>query len=330
MKAGLHSARRVVRLDRVFLIAPVSVAAAAAAFAALVPSFASASNLGNLAGQTCVLALLAVGQMCVMLVRGFDISVGAVAATCSAFAALAMNAWGPAGAAIALLAGAAFGAANGALVAYGRVPPIVATLGMLLIARAVGRLATDDGQVVVLADAAPLASLAYGSAFGLPVLVWVVAGLLACVSLWLARTPGGRRLYMAGSNPESAHLVGVSVPRATLQAYTACGVLAAAAGLVLLARSGAGMPAEGGGLELQSIAAAIIGGTALTGGVGSVIACALGALFIQTVVTGLNLAAISPFVAQVLLGLLIVCSGYLDALVRSLGGGSALSLRRNP
>ena len=297
-----------------FVIAPVCLLLAVVLFSALQREFATTANLGNITGQVSLLLLLSAGQMVVMVNRGFDISVGAVAALSSTVAALAVNQFGTAGLAMGVLAGATLGLLNGVLVAYLGVQPIIATLGSLLAARALARLISDDGQAIVVQGNSILSALSESSWIGAPPLFWLSAGSLVGLGLVLYRTAMGRRLFMCGSNPHAAALIGVSVARSTCLAYLLCGTMAGLGGIAVLSRSGAGLPTEGAGLELQSIAAALIGGTALAGGSGSLIATAAGAFFIQTIMTGLNLIGVAPFIAQILFGMLIIGSGFLEKL----------------
>ena len=297
-----------------FVLAPACLLLTVTMFCAVEPEFASMANLGNIAGQASLLLLLSAGQMAVMVNRGFDISVGAVAALSSTVAALAVNQFGTAGLVMGLFAGAAFGLLNGVLVAYLGVQPIIATLGSLLAAKALARLISDDGQAIVVQGNDLLSTLVDASWVGLPPLFWLSVAGLTALGLLLNRTAMGRRLFMSGSNPQAARLIGISVERSTCLAYVLCGCMAGLAGVALVARAGAGLPTEGTGLELQSIAAALIGGTALAGGSGSLIATAAGALFIQVVLTGLNLTGVTPFIAQILFGILIIGSGFLDKL----------------
>ena len=121
-----------------------------------------------------------------------------------------------------------------------------------------------------------------------------------------------------GSNPEAVGLVGVDAGRTHIRAYQICGAFAGLAGVLILLRAGTGLPTDGSGMELQSIAAALIGGTALSGGVARVLPVVIGAAFIQVVLTGLNLLGVSPFIAQIVVGLVIIGSGFLGFVTRRL------------
>lgn len=311
------------RINPSFLPGPAAALLVIGVFCAFAPRFASAGNAANIAGQVAVLALLTAGQLVVMLVRGFDISVGAVAALSSTVCALMFNRFGTAGLLAGPAAGLLVGWLNATLVARLGVQPIIATLGALLIAKATARLISDDGQAVPFDGVTGLGRLAFDTWLGLPQLAWLALAGCALLAAWLAWSAPGRRIFLAGSQPAAARLLGMDVGRSLRNAYAVCGLMAGCAGVVLALRSGTGLPSDGSGLELQSIAAALIGGTALAGGSGSVAAALCGALLIQVLLTGLNLTGLSPFVAQVLLGALILASGYLDSLGRRLGGRAA-------
>lgn len=311
----MRTALRLLRGQR-FLVAPLCLLGAVLVFSATATEFLSLGNAGNVGSQMWVLALLAAGQMFAIVTRGFDISVGAVAALASTVAALAMNALGPVGLLAGPVAGLLCGTVTGFLIGYLRLQPIVATLGMMIGVRGIALLITGQGQVVPLHDADFAAWLAFDPAAGLPAANWVA---LACILLagWIrGRSVLGRRLAMLGSNPEAAHLVGVDTARTQLRAYQLCGTFAGLAGVLLLLRAGTGLPTDGAGMELQSIAAALIGGTALSGGVARVFPVVLGAAFIQVVLTGLDLQGVSPFIAQIVVGVVIVVAGLLEFTLR--------------
>lgn len=300
-----------------FLVAPLCIAAAVALFGVATPGFLTFENALSIAGQIWILALLAVGQMFAIAVRGFDISVGAVAALSGTLGAMAANAFGLPALLLAVPVGLACGTANGWLVGRAGFQPIVATLGMLLTVKGLALLVSNDGQAVPLDAAADAAALSFDAVTGLPPLCW---GALACIGLAhvvLRHLLVGRRILMLGSNPEAVALVGAAPWRIEMSAYQLCGGLAGLAGALMAARAGAGLPTEGAGMELQSIAAAVIGGTALAGGRANVWAVLAGAAFVQVVLTGLNLSGVSPFFAQIAVGAVIIASGLMDAGLRS-------------
>lgn len=300
------------------LVAPAGIAAAGLVFTAIAPGFFSLDNAGSIAGQGWVLVLLAVGQMFALAARGFDISVGAVAALAGTLAAIATNAFGLAGLIVAPVVGFACGTVNGWLVGRLALQPIVATLGSLVALKGLALLVSDDGQAVPLIEAGHAASLAFDPILGLPPLAWAALACVAAAQFLLSHMTLGRRILMLGANPEAISLVGADAGALQIRAYQLCGLFAGLAGALMTARAGAGLPTEGAGMELQAIAAAIIGGTALSGGVANAIAVAAGGFFVQVVLTGLNLTGVSPFLAQVTVGLVILGSGLMDATLRSL------------
>ncbi len=299
-----------------YLVAPLAAAATILFFAVAAPTFLAVGNFVSMGSQFGVLALLALGQMFALLTRGFDISVGAVAALASVAAAHAYNELGPAGLVLAPLVGLACGAVNGWLIGRLDIQPIIATLGMLLAARGLALAASDGGQAILLGDPGAFGALPYRQWLGVPALAWLTLAAFAAAAWLLARTRLGRRLYMIGCNPQAAALVGVRMSAAYVSAYALCGLCAGLAAVLLMSRAGAGLPVEGQGMELQAIAAAVIGGTALTGGLGRVSGVLAGACFVQLLVTGLNLLGISPFAAEVVMGIVIVAAGLVDRVIR--------------
>lgn len=301
------------------LVAPLAVLGAWAVLGVLNPFFLTVSNGLNIAGQVAPLAAAALGQMLVIVTRGFDISVGSVAALASVAGALAVAQVGSLGLLVVPAAGLLCGAVSGLLVGYLGIQPIIVTLGMLLFARGAALLLSGGQQAVMLPPDTPLTDLTYGELFGVPLTALLVLLLTAGLTLFVTRVRLGRRLYMVGSDPRSADLVGVPVAATIAAAYGLCGLTAGLAGFVFLGRAGAGLPTEGSGLELQAIAAAVIGGTALGGGTGSPFPVLAGAFFVQSLLNGLNLLGISPFVAEVVLGMVLVLAGVLDFVLRRIG-----------
>ncbi|HYD62646.1 MAG TPA: ABC transporter permease [Noviherbaspirillum sp.] len=288
-----------------------------AVMASISPGFVSANNFGNIFSQSSVLFVLAIGQMFVILIRGFDISVGAVAALASVVAVQAMPHVGESAAImLGIMTGLLAGALNGYLIACHGLQPIVVTLGTTLVVRGAATALEEAADSMSLGGDGMLQLLGYAAFLGLPLLVWLAA--IISLSAWLITRwlPFGRWLYMVGGNPEAARLVGVPVRSTETLAYALCGACAGLAGMFLLARSGTAIATEGAGMELQAIAACVIGGIALGGGRGSVWQALAGALFIQALLNGLNLLGSSPFVSEMVLGAVIVSAGILDYVVR--------------
>ncbi|GAA4884146.1 substrate-binding domain-containing protein [Saccharopolyspora cebuensis] len=283
--------------------------------ALLSPDFLTANNLLNVGVQASVVAVLAFGMTFVIVSGGIDLSVGSVAGLAGI-----VTGWAVAGAGLplwlavplGLAAGAAAGLVSGVLVTAGRVPPFIATLAMLSMAR---------GLALVIADGRPisvggwLGELGSGELFGFlpyPVLVMVVIGLLT--ALVLRRTYAGRAMYAIGGNAEAARLSGIKVTRQKLLIYALSGLFAAVAGILLTARLASAQPEAGTGYELDAIAAVVIGGASLAGGVGSALGTFLGALVLAVLRNGLNLLDVSAFWQQVVIGAVIAAAVLFDTL----------------
>ena len=297
-------------------VAPLCLAVALIVFFYISPGELSSSNLSDLLGQMAPLAIVAVGQMVVIITRGFDLSVGSVAGLSAVFVALGINWLGPVGAVLGPVAGLLCGLVNGFVVGRLQIQPLIATLGMLSIARGLALVFSSDNAVTMDGGKNPLNFLGYGHVAGIPVGFLVAVAVAIAVGLALAFTRGGRRLYMLGSNPEAASLVGVRADRVVVAAYAVTGLCVGIAAIVLVGRAGAGLPTEGQGLELQTIAAAVIGGVSLTGGVGRAGIVLVGALFIQSLTNGLTLAGYSPFVQEIILGAVILVAGLAELVIR--------------
>jgi ribose transport system permease protein len=297
------------------VVAPACVVLSLWVFFYISPGELSGSNLQHLLGQMAPLAIVAVGQMVVIITRGFDLSVGSVAGLAAVMTALGVNWIGPAGMLLGPIAGLLCGIVNGVLVGRLGIQPLIATLGMLSIARGLALAISGDNAVVV-HGSNPLDSLGFGHVAGLPAGFVLTVGVAAAIGIVLALTRGGRRVYMLGSNPEAAELTGVRSDRTLISAYAATGLCVGIAALILVGRAGAGLPTEGQGLELQSIAAAVIGGVSLTGGVGRAGVVLVGALFIQSLANGLTLAGYSPFVQEIILGVVILFAGLAERVIR--------------
>jgi ribose transport system permease protein len=296
-------------------VAPICLGVALLVFFYLSPGELSGSNLRDLLGQMAPLGIVAVGEMIVIVTRGFDLSVGSVAGLSAVAIALGINWVGPVGVLLGPIAGLACGLINGALVGRLRVQPLIATLGLLSVARGLALVISGDNAVVIKGQN-PLNFLGYGHVAGVPTPFVLAVAVAAVAAFVLVGTRGGRRIYMLGSNPEAAELTGVHSAYTLLGAYAATGLCVGIASMILVGRAGAGLPTEGQGLELQTIAAAVIGGVSLTGGVGRAGVVLIGALFIQSLTNGLTLAGYSPFVQEIILGVVILMAGLADRVIR--------------
>ena len=299
-----------------------------AVFAAVSPAFLSVGNGMTVALQVTSIAFLGIGATCVIITGGIDLSVGAVLALAGVVAALLVKSGlpVPAGMFAGLLVGALCGAVNGLCVTVLRLPPFIATLGMMLVARGVALQMTDAKAIGGLGDG--FAELGNGSLWrivevgpdgfpdvvfpGIPYPVLLMVVLAVSVAVLLNRTRLGRHLYAVGSNTEAARLSGVHVRGVTLFAYVLSGTLAGLTGCVLMSRLVTAQPSEGLMYELDAIAAAVIGGTSLSGGVGSISGTLIGAFVIGILRNGLNMGGVSAFVQQIIIGLVILLTVWID------------------
>jgi ribose/xylose/arabinose/galactoside ABC-type transport system permease subunit len=283
---------------------------------ALTPHFLTVPNLLNVAQQTVVNAVIAVGMTFVIISAGIDLSVGSIVALAGVVLALALQAgWSPALAIGAGLGtGVLCGLVNGLLITLGRLPPFIATLGMMSVARGAALLSTDGRPVS--GFTAGFRWIANGRVAGIPAPVLLMAAVYAAAHFVLRRTRFGRYVFAIGGNEEAALLSGVPVRRYKIGIYAAGGGLAALAALVLTARLNSAQPIAGISYELDAIAATVIGGTSLLGGSGSVLGTLIGALIMGVLRNGLNLLGISSFVQQVVIGAVIIAAVLLDLLLK--------------
>lgn len=278
--------------------------------------FLTPDNLLTLLRQASFNAILATGVSVVIITAGIDLSIGSVWAFSSVVMAhLCVNAdWSWQLATLTGLGvGLVCGLANGGSITVLRLPPFVATLGMMSIARGLAEVMTGGFQI----SGVPTAFQFFGQGDWLkvPVPVWVAAGVIALTWALLRFTRIGRYLYAVGGNEMAAHLSGVPVRRVKLFAYAYCGVLSALAGLLATARLGSVRPSDALGYELDAIAAAVIGGISLMGGQGSVLGTAVGAALIGVLRNGMLLLDVSAFWQKVVIGVVIILAVALDYLV---------------
>jgi ribose transport system permease protein len=284
----------------------------------LSPAFFTVTNAVNIFQQISVLAILALGATAVIISKGIDLSVGsimALSAIVAAWTAAELAVPFALAVVVGLGAGAAAGFVNGLLITKGKLPPFIATLAMLSVAR---------GLTLVISDGRPISGFPPGfrlivsyRLFGVvPLSVLLVIALYLLGSAYLRLRPSGRALYAIGGNEEVARLSGIKVDREKLKVYTAAGLLAGVGGLLLAARLNSAQPTAGGGVELDVIAAVVIGGASLAGGAGTVAGTLTGALIIGVLRNGLNLLDVSSFWQQVVIGTVIAAAVMVDTLRR--------------
>jgi ribose transport system permease protein len=289
----------------------------AAIFSLASEDFLEASNLMNIARQTSIIAILAIGMTFVMLTAGIDLSVGSMVALAGALAAglaVQQELGTFAGIAIALLVGAGIGVINGLLIVWGKLPPFAATLAMLAIARGLTLLYTQGRPIAGIDEA--FIFLFNGQVLGISMPVIILAVVFIIAFITLRYTHFGRNVYATGGNEEVSRLAGIPTARITISAYVISGFLAALGGVLLTARLWSAQPNAAVGLELDAIAAPVLGGVSLFGGVGSVAGTMVGAFILGILSNGLNLMEVPSFYQQVIKGVVLVLAVMLDIMTK--------------
>lgn len=289
------------------------------ALAALSDAFFTTGNLLNVLRQTALLFLLASGLTLVILTAGLDLSVGANVALSACLAASVIK--GTGSASLGFLAGIGCGAlvglVNGVLVAHLRIPSFIATYGMLWILSGI-TYSYMAGQTI---HGFPPSFRQLGSGYllGVPVPVYVMVLFLLLGSWFAQRTVYGQQIYAAGANPVAARLSGVPVERRLVLVYTFSGAMAGLASLIILARINSAQGDIGEELTLPAIAAVLIGGTSLFGGIGTVGGTLIGALILTLVLNGMNLLHINAAWQPLVTGVIVVLAVWIDTVTRRRG-----------
>ncbi|AOW15263.1 ABC transporter permease [Hydrogenophaga crassostreae] len=305
-------------------VLPFMLAGAFVVFSLMSDQFLTVQNLVNLLRQSVYLILVSLGQMLALVTGGFDLSVGTVMALTSVVSALAMQHLGAAlpdaawlviigGCVCGMLAGLSVGLVNGVGVAIFGVSPFIVTLGVQSI---------GFGAALYLTGGVPVSGLppefsdlfGYGNLLGVPVPILVTAVCAIGMALLMSRTPIGTHLLAVGGNAKASALSGINTRRVLLLAYLLCAGFAAISGLLLTARVETGEANLGGSVALESIAACVIAGVSLRGGMGRVPNVVMGAIFIGLVQNGMNLASVGSYLQMVVLGVLLIVAVVADQL----------------
>lgn len=284
--------------------------------------FLTADNLVNVSLQVSTVAIAAIGSTIVILTGGIDLSPGSVVALVSCALAILVKNMGyslPVGMIMALLLGVVLGGFNGILSTYIRIPSFVVTLATLGIFRGLAFLITEGHPIFSVSPSFEL--IFYGDLAGIPLPLIYILITYAAAAVFLKYTRPGRAIYSVGGNETASYLSGIHVNRTRLLAFVIAGLTAAVAGILLSARLNSGSPNYGVGLELAAIAAAVIGGTSLTGGYGNIVATLFGAMTVAVVQNGLNLNAVPAAWQDITLGLIILLAVGLDMWRNDLGKG---------
>ncbi|MCG6112548.1 MAG: ABC transporter permease [Paracoccus sp.] len=302
-----------------------------AVFSVLSPNYFTLSNLLIMSSQVAIFGILSIGMLLVILNGGIDLSVGSILALSGVVAGAMMQGveidamgvilYPPVWAVVVLTVcvGAAVGAVNGVLVAIFKVPPFVATLGVMYVARGIALLMTNGLTYNNLRGSEALGNtgfnwLGFYRIGGVPISVIVLAVVAIAAGLMLSRSAFGRWLYASGGNERAAELSGVPVKRVKITVYAVSGALAAVAGLVLASQLTSAGPTAGNAYELTAIAAVVIGGAALTGGRGTVRGTMLGAFVIGFLSAGLVIIGVSSYWQTVFTGAVIVLAVLMNSL----------------
>lgn len=283
------------------------------------PAFFTVSGLQDVLLGVAVIATLAVAQTLVIVMKHIDLSVGSTigftAYVVGASSSWGHNVWWAVGAALAI--GLVVGAANGFMVAYLKLPSLVVTLATLYIVRGIfNEVAAGD---TVTEDRVPTAVnfLGLNSFFGIPLIFLIGFALMLILGFVMKRFPAARDLYAIGSNLPAAELAGIPVARRVFLAFLATGAISGLAGVLLLARFNTAAANSGTGLELNVVAACVVGGVAIAGGIGTVYGAVIGAVLLQTITMALGALGIPQFWQQAVNGILLIAAISLDRYLSS-------------
>jgi ribose transport system permease protein len=306
--------RRLVAVRELTLLAIII--AIVVAMSALSPFFFSMANFRAISIGLAPTAIIAVGMTILLISGGFDLSVGATLALCSTLTAFALveGAGIPLAIAAGLAGGGLVGLGNGLIVTQFRVNPLVATLGTMSVARGAALVMTEGFSISSLPPA--FGAIGQSSFAGIPTMVWITLLVVILGDLALRHSVFLRQVYFVGGNEKAARLSGLAVDRIRIVAYLVTGLLAALAGVLLSSRLMSGMPTAGNALELQVLAACVIGGASLRGGEGTVLGAFLGVIFVALVNNAMTMLAVSIYWQMIVTGAVLVGAVALDMLVR--------------
>jgi rhamnose transport system permease protein len=285
------------------------------------PRFLSIDNFEQILLSVAILAIVALGETLVVLTRNVDLSVGSMVGITAFVTAYFFKQLPDINLLLGILLGCALGLVlgmiNGLIVSFGRVPAIVATLGTLYVYRGLVFIVSANTTSQVNASDVPTGYLALATTqiFGIPALILIAAVIAVIVGYFLHASPTGRQLYAVGSNPEAANMIGIRRDWLVFAAFTASGLLCGLAGVLWGARFATVDATAATGLELQVIAAVVVGGVNIFGGSGTILGVVLGAIVLGTLQNGLNILNISQFWLQAMYGAAIIVAVVLDAFI---------------
>ncbi len=289
------------------------------------PNFFQFSNIVGILIATTVNGILALGATFVIISSGIDLSIGTVMTLSAVMTGVFITNWGlpvPLGILAGIVTGGLCGVVNGVAIAKFKIPPFIATLGVLNIAKGLS-LVISNLKPIYFNDTPIFNQIAMGSVLGtiipgfeIPNMVIILFGVAIIASLVLTKTILGRYTFALGSNEEATRLSGVNVDRWKIVVYAVCGLFAGLAGVLIAARLNSAQPSLGQGYELDAIAAAVIGGTSLSGGEGTILGTVIGAFIISTLTNGLRILSVPQEWQTVITGAIVILAVYGDIIRR--------------
>jgi len=287
------------------------------------PAFRSVRNLTNIIRQVSMIGIISMGVTLAIITSGIDLSSGSVLALVGVIVtSMSQNAVNtlqpisivmPIGIAIiiGLMVGIILGTINGSLHAFGKIPPFIATLGMMTVARGLALLYSNGRPIGDLKES--FIFIGGGSFMHISIPIWIYLFVGIISHIMLSKSRFGRYVFAIGGNEQAARICGINVEKVKVMVYAYAGLLSAIAGIMLVSRTAAGNPSYGVSYELDAIASTVIGGTSLSGGVGSIPLCVIGALIIGVLNNSMDLMGVNAYWQQIVKGLIIVIAVLIDA-----------------
>ncbi len=279
------------------------------------PKFLNSSNLFSVARAFSYIAIMAIGECMVIITGGIDLSIGSVFGLAGVISTMAMTKWGM-GIVVSIFVGLAVaalvGLINGLMITKVKLPPFIATLGMLSIARGTCFVLTRGYPIIFLPEKFLVLGQGYFGIIPIPVILMLI--LILLFTILLKRTVFGRRVYALGGNEEATRVSGVNVDRLKLTVYCLSGTLAGFAGIITASRLGVGQAVAGTGYEMDAVAAVIIGGASLSGGRGTMSGMLIGAAIMGVLNNALVLLSVSAYWQQIVIGCVIIIAVTVDQL----------------
>ena len=307
--------KSIIKFDSFRLLLPILILCGS--LSVISPNFLTATNLSNILINSAPLALAATGLTLVIICGDLDLSVGSTMALVSTSSALLMSNFGLSiyiAFGIGLLVGASVGFINGLLSVKVNIPSFIVTLAMMSVARGIALVLSDGSAVTNLPES--VTKIASGRLLGLSLIIWIPIIIIPIIGFLLSRTILGLNIYSIGGNKEAAILAGVPESKTRIMALTLSGLMAGIAGVISTSRLGVGSPIIAEDLILDAIAAVVIGGTSLFGGIGKISGTIFGVLLIAIIKNGLVLLNVSPFYQRVAIGIVILIASVFDAMGR--------------